>query len=452
MSNSESGQGAARPTDECPVCSEVSLARQRHWFWVFAEKLGDGAFLTRLGTGGGYCVRHARELLLHEQGERTARGFQFVLRGWRAGLGASMRLDCPACRIEAETEAYVLRLLSRGLWSGDQQTRLDPDALSCLPHARMLLEQAQEGILPEALKRLGATVDRVRAGDGGSQAEIHTAIGHGYDETFRRPERCDTDATAVLSFDAADRALAQGWCPLCLAGREASENVIGWLGHPDRTDRDQDDFARLCPAHLWDAAANDPEASARTMQRIRRTWIRSLGGLEALVEGAAQSDRKGRSGNGSRSRFRGWLERAFPKRSREVQFRRILVEEECVACVAAVTAVDRGIALLDAYLLDTDRSDWYLRSSGVCLQHAYAAIPHLGEQPALIVTDRAKTLIARTMWGLDEAIRKVSWSVRYEPSGEETETWREAVVLTVGRGVLCSDWLAPVLQRPERAV
>jgi len=205
MSNLEPAQGAARPSDECPVCSEVSLARQRHWFWVFAEKLGDGAFLTRLGTGGGYCVRHARELLLHEQGERTARGFQFVLRGWRAGLGGSMRLDCPACRIEAETEAYVLRLLSRGLWSGDQQTRLDPDALSCLPHARMLLEQAPDGILPEALKRLGATVDRVRAGDGGSQAEIHTAIGHGYDETFRRPERCDTGATAVLSFDAADR-------------------------------------------------------------------------------------------------------------------------------------------------------------------------------------------------------------------------------------------------------
>ncbi|NIA24581.1 MAG: hypothetical protein GWP04_03330 [Gammaproteobacteria bacterium] len=433
------------------MCQEVSLARQRHWFWVFAEKLGDGSFLTRLGAGGGYCVRHARELLLHEQGERTARGLQFVLRGWRAGLGGSIRLDCPACRVEDETEAYVLRLLSRGSWSGDQQTHLDPDALFCLPHARMLVEQVPSGVFPEALKRLGATVDHVRTGSGRSQPEIRTAIGHGYDEAFRRPERCDTDATAVLSFDDFDRAVAQGWCPLCLAGREASENVIRWLGHPDRTGRDQDDFARLCPLHLWDATANNPEASARTMQRIRRTWMRILEGLDALVEGAAPPQPGGRGG-GWRHRFRGWFERAFPRRTREVQLRKVLVEEECVACVAAVTAVDRGMALLDAYLLDADRRDWYLRSSGVCLQHAYAAIPRLGEQPARIVTDRANALIARTMWGLEEAIRKVSWSVRYEPSGEESETWRHAIVLTAGRGVLCADWLAPVPQRPERAV
>lgn len=421
----------------CPVCAEMAIARKRHWFWVFAEKLGDGSFLTRLRRGGGYCVRHARELLSHEQAERTARAFQFVLRGWQERLAAPTVIDCPACSAEADAEEYALKLLARGEWSGDQQAHLDAEGLLCLPHARALVERVPLRLFPEAVAQLRRSVKAVVDAVGLDET-TGIAAGHSYDEAFRTHDHCEETSEQALSFAAIDEALDAHWCPLCLAGRRASAGFVRWLGEEERSDRDRDDFARLCSSHLWDALANSRPAAEAAVTRIRETWDARMRALA----GVATDEEAGR----------GLLERVLPDRAHASRLQQILPEEACAACVASTTAVERTLSLLEAYLLDADGSARYLRSDGLCLAHAGVATARLRAEAAAVVAERARALLARHLWNLDEALRKMSWSVRYEPDGREVDAWRAALVFVGGRAVTCGDWLAPVPRYPERAM
>lgn len=387
----------------CPACAAVAAARSRHWFWAFQEKFGEPAFRRRLRDGGGYCARHARDLLARVDGARAGPAYRAVLAGWHDRLerDGPWRPACPACGDEAQAARHVLSALRRGRLD-EVLLPIDPDAPLCIPHLRRLLadpppEARRAAAYRERTLAAVATGDlaalRFAAGpDAGAPFRGDAAEPSGGGGPFVGPARVDDDLLA-------DR------CPVCAAGRRAASGVLSWLAE-DRSAEDLDELGRLCPAHLWDAVVAAPHLAAPLLTRSRahlREWL-------AATDRAPPLRR-----------------RLGPRRARRPR------ERPCAACAAAATARRRTLALLGPALAEEERRARYRRHAGLCLPHAHADLP---AATRALVRRRGAVRAALLVWELDEAARKTAWSVRYEPPGPERHAWRRAIAAAAGEATI----------------
>lgn len=115
-------------------------------------------------------------------------------------------------------------------------------------------------------------------------------------------------------------------------------------------------------------------------------------------------------------------------RLRDVAFRRA----ECPACHHLESVSHRMSALMVRALDDRNARGSYLQSSGVCLRHLPLVLSSCQSRPARTVIDAARVRLEILRWELDESLRKLNWSVRYESKGHEQTAWARAVEQAVG--------------------
>lgn len=110
-----------------------------------------------------------------------------------------------------------------------------------------------------------------------------------------------------------------------------------------------------------------------------------------------------------------------------------LRETECPVCFHFSTVRNRLADLLARALEDRDIRRQYCRSSGVCLQDLPLLISACRtDRQREVVTEVALVRLEVLQWELQEAMRKLNWTVRYEPKGPEQLAWRRAIEQVTG--------------------
>jgi hypothetical protein len=87
------------------------------------------------------------------------------------------------------------------------------------------------------------------------------------------------------------------------------------------------------------------------------------------------------------------------------------------------TAEERETGLLLLALLDRPTWEGYEDAHGLCVRHVVALPKTRG---AAALRRVLRTRLSVLTWELEEAGRKMNWSVRYEQNGEETTAWCRA--------------------------
>jgi hypothetical protein len=106
----------------------------------------------------------------------------------------------------------------------------------------------------------------------------------------------------------------------------------------------------------------------------------------------------------------------------------ILRLSPCPVCRYQRERATRLADLLVRALRDPQTMTIYQDAPGVCFHHL-AQVVAVAEEPAQALTliRIQRTRLALLQWELEEAQRKQSWSLRWEPKGTEQAAWRNAV-------------------------
>ncbi len=278
--------------------------------------------------------------------------------------------------------------------------------------------------------------------------------------------------------------LAAGRCPVCTAVAAAPRRLLAWLAAPASTDRDRRDLDALCGDHLRDLAAFAPESAAAVVRSALERRLAMLAALPTIADQPPRpivarvgwSWRRARVRRGDEapaSRLAAlreiWRVVRSPGELIEERLRRarLAADRECVACLAAVTARRRTFVLLGATLRGRRGRDRFEVSGGLCLRHAGAAPAATSGTGAAfdaaglaLVAAVAEARCATILFELGEALRKSSWSVRFEPPGPEGTAWQRAATFALGEAALPSAvgsggrtiGAAPEPIRPRRAL
>jgi hypothetical protein len=99
----------------------------------------------------------------------------------------------------------------------------------------------------------------------------------------------------------------------------------------------------------------------------------------------------------------------------------------CGACACIQTTTRQRLDLILRIVEDPLGRKAYHAAAGLCLRHCIEAADAAEAPQALAELISAQIARLRVLeWELNEASRKASWSVRYEPKGPETDAWRRA--------------------------
>lgn len=412
----------------CPACRAGERALADYVQWFLAEGNADPESLDRLRDRGGFCAEHSRALI---EGEAAASILTSVL-AWlvphlaeQLARGALRPTLCPVCEVvDAASQRMLAAVL--GLMGGRSERRLASEAYSesqglCLVHLRRAIACAERPagrrLLEDACRRLedGAGT-RVPMSTGPAAARsdpdlprrhrlMRVPLGPPVQEQAL-PE--GSRARAVLG--ALEEDLRAEVCPVCLAGERNLAACLDWLALRSGEERGPLEGAEagLCSVHLWDLAARSQAAVDRFASFVRRqASVEMRRGLASAP--APSPGLRGRVGAGA-----GW------RRAAAAAVR----APRCPACTAVATAEQREAELLRQAIALAPVSDALQRSVGLCLRHAR-------EQPVDAAGAQLRTLSAAVLrmvsWELDEALRRQSWSVRYEVPGAEQTAWMRAL-------------------------
>ncbi len=483
------------PATGCLVCRFVADSVERRIFFVFAEAIGELWFVGRMRAGG-FCADHVRRIVSEGNGPRLTGPFEDVLEGWLARRQAAggpalpvVGAACPICETAGWAADHALGLLA----SGDVrriETGLGGVWPICLPHLdrlidrvpwteqvtwidrwrARLLEAAGEALAdPSAADRIAGALDILagRAGEDG-------AVGVG--SSAAAPE-ADGWRTGLLSEAGLRAEFERGVCPICTAATAGQRRLLAWLVDPGRTANDRRDLDALCGRHLRSLWALDPEHGAAATRSAVERRLAMFAGLPTIddrpplriADRLAWAWRRPEVDAGAGRRVRvgarvGSLWRAVRAPASFVAERlrraRFTADRPCAACVAAATSRRRALALLAATLRSRPGRDAFERSDGLCLRHAVLAAGDPRFEAGLVglVGAVAEGRVAAVRFELEEALRKSSWSVRYEPAGPEATAWRRAARLVLGEAALpeggdgSEPWPVGEPDRPQRAV
>jgi len=473
------------PPAGCVVCRFVGSSLERRIFFLFAEGLGEGWFVDAMRRGG-FCLRHARHVG-REGGARLAGACRHVLAGWRGRLGREegerererpASPACPLCETESWAEGHALWLLA-GPDRDRAATALGAVEPLCLAHLERLLGLAGFRRVPEVRARLVELLERATTTGPGLEERLTMLIGPDPDQPIRTsglgglaapPDGPSTSwSDGLLSVDGFMAELAVGRCPACTGPAALVRRLLGWLAGPDLRPEDRREQEHLCPGHLRDALAVAPLAAERALAATLAGWLALVEGLPTAAELPAPAfrERVGRLGGRYREERARRPQRPGPLAAagaaladllspaasveRRVARARAQRTHPCVACAVMAGAAGRTLDLADALLVAGPAAERYRASGGLCLGHAARAAVVLGPEARSTVLSTARARVARQLWELDEAVRKSSWSVRYEPRGPETRAWIDALVLVLGDQVRSADLLTPEPRGPVAA-
>jgi hypothetical protein len=479
----------ARPG--CVVCDFVETSARRRIFFTLVEGLGEFWFLQAMEAGG-FCVRHARDVVAAGGGPGLTSAFLDVLNGWTRRFDHPSRPDarvgqgCYLCETESWAEAYAVDVLARGD-RGYAVAQLGRGGPACLRHLERVIRRVSWSRVPELATELGnrrqgvvgmpvesiaSTIAVIAGSDPNANARRAeaTIFGSSPDpDAFAGAEAESSWAAGVLSMRGLRRELTAGRCPACTAAGAAIRTYLGWLADeqadPERV-RDRD---ALCADHLHDAGATAPEGAARAVAESLEHWARSSRvltdmplpptGLAARLRGVAGAWTEAWRRSHGRPRLGAAagaaLERVlWPGRRVEaaLQLAGRQRHRPCVACQAAITAADRSLDLLGALLAGSAGVRFYEDTNGLCLRHVGAAVGRLAGPEREAVRSQARARSREVRWELEESIRKSNWSVRYEPRGAEGSAWQRAMVFVLGDAALATDYLATEPPEPRPAV
>ncbi len=473
------------PPADCVVCAFVGSSLERRIFFLFAEGLGEGWFVDAMRRGG-FCLRHARHVG-REGGARLAGACRHVVAGCRDRLAREEgerehqrppALACPLCETESWAEGHALWLLA-GPDRGRAAAALGAVEPLCLAHLERLLGLVGARQVPEIRARLGELLERARTTGPGLEERLTMLIGPDPDRAIRtsglgglaaQPDGPSTSwSDGLLSAEGFMTELAVGRCPACTGSAALVRRLVGWLAGPDVRPEDRREQEHLCAGHLRDALAVAPLAAERALAATLGGWVALVerlptaaelpaGAFRARVRGLGERYREERARRPQRpgplaATGAALIDLLWPAASLEQRIARARGQRThpCVACGVMAGALGRTLDLADALLVAGPAAERYRASSGLCLGHVARAVAVLGPPARSTVLATARARVARQLWELDEAVRKSSWSVRYEPRGPETRAWIDALVLVLGDQVRSADLLTPEPRGPVAA-
>lgn len=435
-----SALAAAEEGRACPVCAFRDRSVERRLFFVVAEGISDGIFLAAFAAAAGYCPRHSRHVEARAEGDRYGFPYRYALASAGLRLAARERIvltACPICVTETWAEDHVLWALGSDVASADVSLQIPPDALLCVRHASRLVRSGPSQRYRRHRERLTAAVGA--AVSEGGLADRLTALAGADPDRDARADRSEPrpDGGAwergVITLEGLLSDLGAGHCPACSAASIAVERFFRWLGSERLSANDLRELDRLCAWHAWDALQEHPLAVERALAWSQGSWSWRLEALPATVPAP------------------GWLARWRGAGEAEA-IARALRDDECRACRAACTAVERTAALLDAALAIPSVARAYGEGRGLCLRHLGRIHGSSSPGAAALLAERARAVVGLLVWELDEALRKSSWSVRYEQSGPEAGAWRRAMAFAAGDAALARPGRFPDPARPQAAI
>lgn len=381
---------------------------------------------------------------------------------------------CRACRGAQWWESHIITLLLQTLSDAEIQTAYRESSGFCLPHFR------KGGLLAdwESLSFLSAGMCRRLMAIGNPNSPSNELVEQvaGLDRerplcmknhprrTSNLPAHTKGQSIITLSHEAEARtiswsatfkqalaALAEPGCPVCNACAQGVQQYLDWLAREMEAQTSVsgswDLSWHVCPSHLWDLyVAGHERAAALMAKRIIQEWLWKLDGLSAGLakRPAKQWHQRFRQGfllwcrgweaDGARSSERHesrWTKVAAVLESprhrlqglRTVAFR----EYSCQACSHIRETTRRTLDLILRVVEDPAGKQAYHQGWGLCLRHCITAASVAENPAALSELLKAQITHLRLLeWELEEASRKVNWSVRYEPKGTEQSAWRRA--------------------------
>ncbi len=446
--------GTALPSvgEACPICETATWATN-HALGLLAS--GDARRIeVGLGRSGPLCLIHLDRLIdwmpWQDQVAVARRWAERLLEAvWLASEVDAAAPDAAAHRLAADRPAAAPDAAADRL-AADRLAA----AVAVLAGPSPMVRQPE--VSPVAQVRPGRTVSTPEGRRSGAAAGWHDGL--------------LTEAGLLAE-------LAAGRCPVCTAGIAAQQRLLTWLAEPAPT-RDHRDLDALCGDHLRQLARLAPASAASATRSALERRLAMLAALPTVADRPPLQLAERVRWAWRRARARGpnerggslsigvravWRALRSPRDfvAEPLRRARVAADRECVACRAAITARRRSLALLGATLRSRGGRDRFERSGGLCLRHTAAAAvagPALGPVGLALVGAVAEGRVVGVRFELEEALRKSSWSVRYEPVGPEVTAWRRAILLVLGNAALpdVDDSLAVAAadetDRPRRAV
>jgi hypothetical protein len=379
---------------------------------------------------------------------------------------------CPMCATLQKGEEINIHALTHTLALVDVRGAYENSPGLCLPHFRQVANQAEwdtavylnadmRGRLHSKVPLQGSTtalleqtigVDRVRSlRRGAPSRELRPAL---YRKQHGSESYIDLGKPDLLwspTFEQLLTQLAEPGCSVCNACDRGVQQYLVWLALEMESKWAGSDSweatYHVCPSHLWALyAAGYDQAAMRVGEHSVQEWIERLNrlafelnlrpserALERLRQGlrtwcGAYNPDVGRESEGPRSRWKKAKAVLEPPKHRLDSLRAIAFRADlCQLCAHVQTTTRQRLDLILRALEDPAGRKAYHAGSGLCLRHCVEAA-NLAEVPAALA-ELLSAQIGRLRlleWELEEASRKVSWSVRYEPKGPESDAWRRA--------------------------
>ena len=386
------------------------------------------------------------------------------------------RGTCPMCVCLRTGEQINIHAITYTLALTDVRDTYEKSPGLCLPHFRQVANQAEwdtvSFLTVDMRDRLHAKVSLQRS----TTALLEQAVGLDRARSHRRsalsrelkqpPYGKERGTQSYIEIGKPDRLwsptfeqlltqLAEPGCPVCSACDQGVQQYLHWLAQqmaaqPSISDSWESNF-HVCPSHLWALyTAGYDQAAILIGKHTIQEWLTRLNKLtlglssrpsERLLERLLERLRRGLLLWCGANKFESGLDSERPQ-SRRTKVAAVLESPQhrldalrsvafrtdlCQACAHVRTTTRQRLDLILRVLEDPVGRKAYHAGSGLCLRHCIEAA-NLAEVPAALI-ELLSAQIARLRvveWELEEASRKMSWSVRYEPKGPESDTWRRA--------------------------
>lgn len=422
----------------CPSCRAAATAEQRYLGALVTELYCHPLLVERIRRSIGFCPAHTRMLMRRPEASFVLRSVyeeatDAALRRLRRGESVVPGHPCLVCEARDGAAERANWFILQGLRDTTVAAAFGETGGFCLAHALQALPgapgDAAAALVATLLTRLYQRTDREMVGllagvDSDWKCRLHlrrelVLLAHHLPLAAPLDERL-----AGL--------VRQDGCPVCTEGCLAEARFLEWLAEEihRRPDLVLVDATRLCPGHLHDLHAQDPEAGAWQARHMADVAYWQLFRLPIRALQDPWHGRLRRLGPAIRERRALWRVLRELLRGRRAAWLEGLRGAgrvfDCVACtsimtVEAASAEALGLALGDRQFQQACRS-----RHGVCLRH----LSSMWTGPAL---ELMQTRLGLVQWELREARRKSGWTGRHELKGDESSAWLRAPALFDGR-------------------